>query len=339
MFGRNEIIGRKYFENAGDQLYVTSMFMTLQGEGPLRGEPAFFVRLAKCNLACSFCDTFFDGGDWFKPEDLEVEIDKRIDAYFKGDVPKWAQYLEGYKEKSGNTDHVPPGRGYAFIGDRDPDSESQLWVQSRARNMALVITGGEPMLQTNLGPFLEQVKHKFSKIQIESNGTVYQELPEKVILVVSPKCLEADGKPVRYTTPNQYALKRADCLKFVMEAGEWKEVRNLGVKSFPGRHIVNLTPYASIPEWAHHWREATGKPIFISPMNVYNREPLKSKQMRAVKDNLTLEDRTEEEVVSFWEPGLLNMEANQRNHEWAAKYCVQHGLTFNVQTHLLASLA
>lgn len=324
MFGHNEIVGRKYFEQAGDRLYITSMFMTLQGEGPLRGEPAFFVRLAKCNLACSFCDTYFDGGDWFTFDELDAEIDRRIDAYFDGNVPRWAQYLKGYHEKSGNTNNVPAGQGYAFIGSRDPEVESELWVQDRARQMALVITGGEPMLQTNLGPFLDRMQHKFAKLQIESNGTVYQDLPEKVILVVSPKCVEdADGKPLRYNNVNKRTLDRANCLKFVMEAPR-KE-----------------TPYASIPQWAHHWREDTGKPVFISPMNVYLKEPQKSKNMRAAQQGeITLDQRSSvDEVISFWEPGLLDMRVNQMNHEWAARYCVNHGLTFNVQIHLLASLA
>jgi organic radical activating enzyme len=65
MFGTNEIVGKKYFADApADSLFVTSMFFTLQGEGPYSGMPALFIRLAKCNLDCSFCDTFFDDGDW-----------------------------------------------------------------------------------------------------------------------------------------------------------------------------------------------------------------------------------------------------------------------------------
>ena len=47
VFGRNEIVGQKYFDQAGEKLFVTSIFATLQGEGPYRGEPAVFVRLAK----------------------------------------------------------------------------------------------------------------------------------------------------------------------------------------------------------------------------------------------------------------------------------------------------
>jgi glucan biosynthesis protein len=75
-------------------------------------------------------------------------------------------------------------------------------------------------------------------------------------------------------------------------------------------------------------------------MNIYNSEPMKSKQLRASSNQISLEERsTVDEIVSFWEPGLLNMAENQKNHEYAAKYCAQHGLTMNLQIHLYASLA
>lgn len=56
MFGTNEIVGKKFFRDAPvDSLFVTSMFFTLQGEGPFAGQPALFIRLTKCNLTCNFC--------------------------------------------------------------------------------------------------------------------------------------------------------------------------------------------------------------------------------------------------------------------------------------------
>lgn len=58
MFGTNERLGID--RGDGSSLIVREVFYTIQGEGPKAGWPAIFVRLAGCNLACSFCDTDFD---------------------------------------------------------------------------------------------------------------------------------------------------------------------------------------------------------------------------------------------------------------------------------------
>lgn len=433
MFGGNEIVGKKFFKDVSqDQLFVTSMFMTLQGEGPYRGEPALFIRLAKCNLQCSFCfpaktkismylggykrikdikvgdevvawdektqmhkkgtvskvhlprsaddlfrismksgspvtatsehpfwvrgkgwvktadlqkgdtfstgeevskiqnnwflkrkeelvynfeveeyhtylaedkvvhncDTFFDDGDWLTFDQIEQRIESTIDTFYasKGiERPAWTTHGEIIGDISGT--HV------------------------NKKRMVLVMTGGEPMLQDNLGPFLTRMSEIFEKTQIESNGTQNTWIPESTTLVCSPKCSEKQGVAVKYLEPRKEVLERADCLKFVMSADQ-------------------DSPYSSVPEWAHEWAHRTGKQVFVSPMNIYNDIPAASKKQRAHNNGISLEERsTVDEVVSFWEKGLLNMDENQKNHEYAAAYCVTHGFILNIQIHLLASLA
>lgn len=294
MFGKNEIVGQKFFKDVPeDKLFVTSMFMTLQGEGPFRGEPAFFIRLAKCNLACSFCDTFFDDGDWLTFDQIETRVEDTIDAFYKSknvDRPQWTVHgpLMGIKKK-----------------------------------MVLVLTGGEPTIQKNIGPFLERMNRIFKYTQIESNGIVHQpSIPADTTIVISPKCTEKNGVVGKYIKPSFNNLQVASCLKFVMDANP-------------------DSPYSDIPDWAHEWRNDTGKPIYISPMNVYNDQPQKSKEIRnSGKNRIEIEERsTVDEVISFWEEGLLDMSENQKNHEYTANFCVVHGYTLNLQIHLYASLA
>lgn len=57
MYGTNEVASQ--FNDDGAELLVSEFFYTLQGEGPDAGCPAVFVRLARCNLRCWFCDTDF----------------------------------------------------------------------------------------------------------------------------------------------------------------------------------------------------------------------------------------------------------------------------------------
>ena len=183
MFGRNEIIGKKYFDNAGEKVFVTSVFMTLQGEGPYRGEPAVFVRFAKCNLNCSFCDTWFDSGDWLTLGELDYKIFNAIGKAYKDNIPLWL---------------FDPGKNEIQYG------------------CGLVITGGEPMLQKNIKELLYRYESIFAWTQIESNGTSSQLLPDSTTLVCSPKCSEKNGRPIKYLEPNKDVLARANCLKFVM---------------------------------------------------------------------------------------------------------------------------
>jgi len=274
MFGTNKVTGAKFFKEAekpsDDALLVTSVWLTLQGEGPFSGMPAVFVRLAHCQLTCSFCDTWFDSGCWYTGIELRDLVMKKVVEHY--DRIAWPKHPT-----------------------------------------ILVITGGEPTLQDNLFNFCDRMLRLFETVQIESNGIRSVDLPDKVTLVVSPKCIEKNGVAIEYFKPNYDMLERADCLKFVMCSDA-------------------QSPYSQIPDWALQWRQETEREIFVSPMNVYANQPT------IPTADSTPEERAAREVISFWQPGLLDMAANQRNHEYVGRYCLRHGLRMNVQLHLLASL-
>lgn len=156
MFGKNEIVSPTYFKGlASDELMVTSTFATLQGEGPFSGEPAVFVRLSKCNRACTFCDTWFDSGDVLTFDQILVKIHTAVDREV---------------ERS--------GLDRTMFMDR----------------LLIVITGGEPMLQKNLTAFLDFLHAEGFRTQIESNGDFLRPLPAETMLVVSPKANENTGR-------------------------------------------------------------------------------------------------------------------------------------------------
>ncbi len=56
-------------------LNVNEIFYSLQGEGGRTGQASIFIRLAKCNLACNFCDTDYERGVKMTLEEVLGEIE------------------------------------------------------------------------------------------------------------------------------------------------------------------------------------------------------------------------------------------------------------------------
>ncbi len=58
------LLPRELADLAPDELFVSELFLSVQGESTHAGRPCFFVRLTGCHLRCVWCDTeysFFDG--------------------------------------------------------------------------------------------------------------------------------------------------------------------------------------------------------------------------------------------------------------------------------------
>lgn len=58
------------------RLRLTEIFYSIQGESSAAGRPCVFVRLSRCNLRCTWCDTTysFTGGDKRAIDDVKEEV-------------------------------------------------------------------------------------------------------------------------------------------------------------------------------------------------------------------------------------------------------------------------
>lgn len=146
---------------------VSEIFSSIQGEGPNIGRPSTFLRLAKCNLQCVFCDSAYT---WRFTEQLPHNSDKvynsqaEIRTFTVGEV--YDQLV-------------------------------------KLKNTHIVITGGEPLLQpsalTQLFDFMVYDNIPWT-VEFETAGTITP--PEdwkhslQVSYVVSPK-LENSGNSLR----------------------------------------------------------------------------------------------------------------------------------------------
>lgn len=74
------IAGMKHIQAAqGTGVYkIREIFYSIQGEGSDAGKAAVFVRFSHCNLACTWCDTDYDHGDWMTVTQVVDEISRLV---------------------------------------------------------------------------------------------------------------------------------------------------------------------------------------------------------------------------------------------------------------------
>lgn len=172
MFGKNRIL--KPENHSGESLAIQEIFSTIQGEGIFVGQPAIFIRLGGCNLACDFCDTEFDSFTKISVDEIVASTEK-LAKNFCGQIIK----------------------------------------------KLVVITGGEPMRQPIERLCRELLLRDF-KVQIETNGTIFRDLPQEVHIVCSPKV--SNGK---YHKIRSDLLMRISAFKFLISESN-QDYRDIG---------------------------------------------------------------------------------------------------------------
>ncbi|WP_301751710.1 7-carboxy-7-deazaguanine synthase QueE [uncultured Erythrobacter sp.] len=175
---------------ATDDTGGPEIFASLQGEGPSAGMPVAFVRLSRCNLACTWCDTAYT---W----------------RFEGDN---RPHRDGVAfERKANQVTLSPA-----------DTAERIAVLGQKR---LVITGGEPLLQAGALAEMLALLPDIS-VEIETNGTVAPPARLDVRVDqynVSPKLAHSGNPADLALIPERLDAWAADpraYLKFVIAAPE-----------------------------------------------------------------------------------------------------------------------
>lgn len=132
---------------------IAEIFRSLQGEGLLTGTPSVFVRASGCNLRCQFCDTPY--ASWY-PEGDRWTVEELIDR-----VVELAGLSANSTAQSDARTHAGPCRH-------------------------VVLTGGEPMLFSDVIPLSQELRRQGFHITIETAGTCYRPVACD-LMSISPK--------------------------------------------------------------------------------------------------------------------------------------------------------
>lgn len=124
-------------------------------------------------------------------------------------------------------------------------------AKKRVRNL-VVITGGEPLRQPIEKLCSKLIADNFL-VQIETNGTLFRNIPNAVKIVCSPKASKKNSNSsdsdLKYYSIRPDLLTRIDNFKFIISA--------------------NQIAYSSVPELG---QSKYNIPVFVQPMDEYNQQ-------------------------------------------------------------------
>ena len=179
-----------------DTLVVNEIYLSLQGESTFAGLPCIFIRLAACDLRCSYCDTAY--------------------AFTEGEKQALGQVQTAVHRLAGPFKRVRSAEG----GVRNA-SESR---HARYDLPLVELTGGEPLLQKNSLPLMRALCDDGFTVLLETSGAHdIAPVDPRVKRIMDLKC-PGSGEAARNRWENLSCLKGSDEIKFVIatvEDYEW----------------------------------------------------------------------------------------------------------------------
>ena len=168
-----------------DTLVVNEIYLSLQGESTFAGLPCIFIRLTGCDLRCSFCDTVY-------------------------------AFTEGKKKTFGEIFEKVEALAQPYAAMKRPGLDSKLPL--------VELTGGEPLLQKNTVPLMQQLCDRGFTVLIETSGAHdISKIDPRVSRIMDLKC-PGSGEVEQNLYANIPHLKATDEVKFVIgtvEDYEW----------------------------------------------------------------------------------------------------------------------
>ena len=120
-----------------EQLQISELFYSIQGESTWAGLPCAFIRLSGCKLRCTYCDSQYT----------------------------WEE----------------PGKKISI-------NQIMTWLEKFPKAM-VEITGGEPLLQDTVYPFMDQLLGADRTVLLETSGSLsIQKVPLGVNIILDLKC-------------------------------------------------------------------------------------------------------------------------------------------------------
>ena len=164
-----------------ETLVVNEVYLSLQGESTFAGLPCVFISLTACDLRCSYCDT----------------------AY---------AFTEGRKMplESVRTRVRELARPFGILKSQIPDLKLPL----------VELTGGEPLLQKNSLPLMQQLCDDGFNVLVETSGAHdLSQIDPRVRRIMDLKC-PSSGEAERNLFSNLAHLQATDEIKFVIGSRE-----------------------------------------------------------------------------------------------------------------------